>query len=98
MDSRACTCSTTSAASTWSKTGSTTPPYGHIHNAELRDINGILNANDGDWVESLTALVEHADGTLEITDWSGRTAPGALQAGKPQTAAAPTVQPVAEPV
>jgi len=43
---------------------------GHIHHAELRDIDGILYANDGDWVESLTALVEHADGHLEIIDWT----------------------------
>jgi UDP-2,3-diacylglucosamine pyrophosphatase LpxH len=46
---------------------------GHIHHAELRDIDGILYANDGDWVESLTALVEHADGRLEIIDWAERT-------------------------
>ena len=39
---------------------------GHIHHAELREIDGILYANDGDWVESLTALVEHDDGRLEI--------------------------------
>ncbi len=45
---------------------------GHIHHAELREIEGVLYANDGDWVESLTALVEHADGRLEILDWSGR--------------------------
>ena len=45
---------------------------GHIHHAELRDIDGILYANDGDWVESLTALIEHADGRLEIFDWSQR--------------------------
>ena len=45
---------------------------GHIHHAELRDIGGILYANDGDWVESLTALVEHPDGRLEIVDWSER--------------------------
>jgi UDP-2,3-diacylglucosamine pyrophosphatase LpxH len=45
---------------------------GHIHHAELRDIDGVLYANDGDWVESLTALVEHADGRLEILDWSQR--------------------------
>ena len=43
---------------------------GHIHHAELREIEGILYANDGDWVESLTALVEHGDGRLEIVDWS----------------------------
>ncbi len=49
---------------------------GHIHHAELREIDGILYANDGDWVESLTALVEHADGRLEIIDWSGRASKG----------------------
>jgi UDP-2,3-diacylglucosamine pyrophosphatase LpxH len=42
---------------------------GHIHHAELREIDGITYANDGDWVESLTALVEHADGRLEVIDW-----------------------------
>jgi UDP-2,3-diacylglucosamine pyrophosphatase LpxH len=45
---------------------------GHIHHAELRDIDGVLYANDGDWVESLTALVEHFDGQLQIIDWSQR--------------------------
>jgi UDP-2,3-diacylglucosamine pyrophosphatase LpxH len=45
---------------------------GHIHHAELRDIDGVLYANDGDWVESLTALVEHPDGRLEILDWAAR--------------------------
>jgi UDP-2,3-diacylglucosamine pyrophosphatase LpxH len=51
---------------------------GHIHHAELRDIGGILYANDGDWVESLSALVEHADGRLQIVDWSRHASrPGA---------------------
>jgi UDP-2,3-diacylglucosamine pyrophosphatase LpxH len=50
---------------------------GHIHHAEMREIDGILYANDGDWVESLTALVEHADGRLEIVDWSHRERPNA---------------------
>lgn len=35
---------------------------GHIHRAEMREIDGILYCNDGDWVESCTALVEHRDG------------------------------------
>src|SRR5436190_758627 len=39
---------------------------GHIHKAEMRDIDGIAYINDGDWVESCTALVEHLDGRLEI--------------------------------
>jgi UDP-2,3-diacylglucosamine pyrophosphatase LpxH len=47
---------------------------GHIHHAELREIDGILYANDGDWVESLTALAEHIDGHLEIIDWAAEMA------------------------
>jgi len=42
---------------------------GHIHQAGLRDIDGVIYANDGDWVESCTALVEHFDGRLEVLDW-----------------------------
>ena len=42
---------------------------GHIHRAEIRMINGILYCNDGDWVESRSALVEHQDGTLELIYW-----------------------------
>jgi UDP-2,3-diacylglucosamine pyrophosphatase LpxH len=42
---------------------------GHIHHAEIRSIDGILYCNDGDWVESLTALVEHTDGRLDIVHW-----------------------------
>ncbi len=43
---------------------------GHIHQAEMRDIAGVLYCNDGDWVESCTALVEHHDGRLELIDWA----------------------------
>ena len=43
---------------------------GHIHHAEMRDVNGVLYINDGDWVESCTALVEHHDGRLELIDWA----------------------------
>lgn len=42
---------------------------GHIHHAEIKMIDGIVYMNDGDWVESLTALVEHYDGTWEIINW-----------------------------
>ncbi len=42
---------------------------GHIHKAEIRDIDGLLYCNDGDWVESLTALVETFDGELKIVHW-----------------------------
>jgi UDP-2,3-diacylglucosamine pyrophosphatase LpxH len=43
---------------------------GHIHHAEMHEIGGVLYINDGDWVESCTALVEHDDGTLELVDWA----------------------------
>ena len=42
---------------------------GHIHHAEMREVHGIDYMNDGDWVESCTALVEHEDGRFELLDW-----------------------------
>ena len=42
---------------------------GHIHRAEIRMIDGVLYCNDGDWVESRSALVEHVDGRLELIYW-----------------------------
>ena len=55
---------------------------GHIHKAERRMIGGIEYINDGDWVESCTALVEHFDGRLELISWvgEGRTLPSPAQA------------------
>lgn len=43
---------------------------GHIHHAEIREIDGVLYCNDGDWVESCTALVEEWDGSLHIVHWT----------------------------
>jgi UDP-2,3-diacylglucosamine pyrophosphatase LpxH len=45
---------------------------GHIHSAEIKQFGDITYYNDGDWVESCTALVEHADGRMEILDWAER--------------------------
>ena len=42
---------------------------GHIHHADIKTVNGIEYMNDGDWVESCTALVEHYDGKWEIIKW-----------------------------
>jgi UDP-2,3-diacylglucosamine pyrophosphatase LpxH len=39
---------------------------GHIHRAEIRQIQDVVYCNTGDWVESCTALVERLDGTLEL--------------------------------
>jgi UDP-2,3-diacylglucosamine pyrophosphatase LpxH len=43
---------------------------GHIHHAEMREVQSVLYLNDGDWVESCTALVEHHDGRLQLIDWA----------------------------
>jgi UDP-2,3-diacylglucosamine pyrophosphatase LpxH len=43
---------------------------GHIHHAEIKEINGVTYMNDGDWVESCSALVEHHDGRWEIVTWT----------------------------
>lgn len=43
---------------------------GHIHRAEVRRIGDVLYCNDGDWVESCTALTEDWRGRLEIVQWT----------------------------
>jgi UDP-2,3-diacylglucosamine pyrophosphatase LpxH len=43
---------------------------GHIHHANMQYMNEIHYINDGDWVESCTALVEHFDGKLELINWT----------------------------
>ena len=64
---------------------------GHIHKAEIREIDGILYCNDGDWVESLTALVETLDGQLQIIHWAPNAfgvAPIAEESDQPVVVAA----------
>jgi UDP-2,3-diacylglucosamine pyrophosphatase LpxH len=43
---------------------------GHIHWAALKEVEGLVYANCGDWVDSCTAIVEHMDGRLEMVEWS----------------------------
>lgn len=43
---------------------------GHIHHAEIVPVGGVLYCNDGDWVESCTALVEDFEGRLSIVRWA----------------------------
>jgi UDP-2,3-diacylglucosamine pyrophosphatase LpxH len=69
------------------KRGVDTVVCGHIHRAEMRDINGILYCNDGDWVESCTSLIEDMNGQLRLIDWPKvreqvRVAPVALPVGQ----------------
>jgi UDP-2,3-diacylglucosamine pyrophosphatase LpxH len=44
---------------------------GHIHRADMFERNGMVYANDGDWVENLTALIEDADGNLSLINHRG---------------------------
>jgi UDP-2,3-diacylglucosamine pyrophosphatase LpxH len=44
---------------------------GHIHRADLRAVDGLVYANDGDWVESLSVLAEDADGNLKLLTHTG---------------------------
>jgi len=45
---------------------------GHIHKADLKKIGNLLYINDGDWVESCTAIVETSSGWLELVHWADR--------------------------
>ena len=42
---------------------------GHIHTPDDKMIEDIHYLNSGDWVESLTALVEHNDGSMEVFNY-----------------------------
>ena len=43
---------------------------GHIHTPADKQIDGIHYLNSGDWVESMTAVVEHWDGRYELVDFA----------------------------
>jgi UDP-2,3-diacylglucosamine pyrophosphatase LpxH len=67
---------------------------GHIHQSGMRQIGKVLYANDGDWVESCTVLVEHGDGRLEIVDWAARNSWSVIQqGGRARGAATPLLEP-----
>jgi UDP-2,3-diacylglucosamine pyrophosphatase LpxH len=62
---------------------------GHIHHAAIKTLEGVLYINDGDWVESCTALVEDSRGNLEILHWASAAAahdPAALGAVRDELA------------
>jgi UDP-2,3-diacylglucosamine pyrophosphatase LpxH len=65
---------------------------GHIHHAEMRMVGGVQYMNDGDWVESCTALVEHFDGRMELLDWAAMNRLSFFN----QTARVATKQPAAD--
>ena len=61
---------------------------GHIHTAEIRRFGDVMYYNDGDWVESCTALVEHAGGAMELIDWAEKRRREAVVRPARETAAA----------
>ena len=58
---------------------------GHIHTAAIRNDRGMVYINCGDWVDSCTAIVENADGQMELLHW------GAVGAGEDTMAPVPAV-------
>ena len=67
---------------------------GHIHKAEMREIQGVCYLNDGDWVESCTALVEHFDGRFEILPWAKQRSWSMIQGSRrAEHALAPVTEP-----
>ena len=56
---------------------------GHIHRAALVQRDGLVYANDGDWVESLSALVEEADGSLRLLAHTGEVLAEVLPRWRP---------------
>ena len=42
---------------------------GHIHNAQIKNIQGIEYLNCGDWVESCTAITEDKKGNFKLIEW-----------------------------
>lgn len=65
---------------------------GHIHCAEIREMGEITYYNDGDWVESCTALVEDFAGAMSIIDWAEETR-AAARPRQPATLPQPEKEP-----
>lgn len=73
---------------------------GHIHTPADKRIEGVHYLNSGDWVETLSAIVEHLDGRFEVVTFADfvrqyplpQTLPGA---GAPPAAAIRPTAPVA---
>ena len=42
---------------------------GHIHTPEDKQVGDVHYLNSGDWVESLTAIIEHHDGRMELVEY-----------------------------
>jgi UDP-2,3-diacylglucosamine pyrophosphatase LpxH len=70
---------------------------GHIHHAEMKTVDGLLYVNDGDWVDSCTALVEDFDGRLELIRWAPPPTAGETEPDGTDATAARSRRPAARP-
>ena len=72
---------------------------GHIHRPGVREVDGILYCNDGDWVEHCTALVEDRSSRMALVEWTGVAVRAAQDAprggGAPVPAGARVLDPAA---
>jgi UDP-2,3-diacylglucosamine pyrophosphatase LpxH len=64
---------------------------GHIHTPAIRNIGDLEYFNSGDWVESLTALIEDQSGVIQLVVHTGHSEP--LHDSAPETPA-PAVAPL----
>jgi UDP-2,3-diacylglucosamine pyrophosphatase LpxH len=64
---------------------------GHIHKPEIRELEGTLYLNSGDWVESCTAIVEELDGRLRLERWPLTEAPVAAKT-QPAVTSEPSIR------
>jgi UDP-2,3-diacylglucosamine pyrophosphatase LpxH len=60
---------------------------GHIHHPAIRDIDGVVYVNTGDFVESCSVVVEYDDGALEVVYWSKPAPRGRLESDEAETVA-----------
>ena len=67
---------------------------GHIHKGAIETMNGILYCNDGDWVESCTALVEDASGEIRLLHWADESVWLLAETQDPSIAERPGLAPV----
>jgi UDP-2,3-diacylglucosamine pyrophosphatase LpxH len=43
---------------------------GHIYHPAMKQIDGVMYANTGDWVKNCTAIVENKNGQLKVLHWA----------------------------
>ncbi|GGB76676.1 UDP-2,3-diacylglucosamine diphosphatase [Dyadobacter sediminis] len=58
---------------------------GHIHHPAIREIDGIQYMNSGDWVETLSALVEDSDGNWSLLYYNQQHAGNKPENRKPHS-------------